>query len=390
MKVDEGLASARSTVGSRDTIHAPMQWISCAAAIILFSLVPSSHNVLSPLVGSSGAYALGTVLMLGLVAAMPAVWPQLGTSRHDVRTKPIVALMIVSAGIPLLAVVAFNLLATVFAGPLDPNRGDMLVIIEHAISLFLEGGNPYSIHKVPWDAPLSYGPVLWLPFVVPHVLRIDLRVITLAMQFVVPLSLLVAAAFTVRRGETAKSISLLSLALALTFNPDLQRFHAIGHTQIYWPLLLAFTGLLASRRYTASGRCARPDGRGTHDVRIDRPGLFSVPREQSCSNRASGSCLRHCGGCAISSVSDRRPRKAPLCDVRGLPQADEGLRLVLDDLDAEHVWHHGPSSRTRPRSATSNWFRSSRCSPRMPSPGARYGAAVDPNHGWSSACSCSA
>ena len=54
----------------------------------------------------------------------------------------------------------------------------MLVIIEHAISLFLEGGNPYSIHKVPWDAPLSYGPVLWLPFVVPHMLRIDLRVIT--------------------------------------------------------------------------------------------------------------------------------------------------------------------------------------------------------------------
>ena len=252
VKVDEGPASARSTVGSRDTIHAPMQWISCAAAIILFSLVPASHNVLSRLVGSSGAYALGTVLMLGLVAAMPAVWPQRGNSGDDVRTRPIVALTIAFAGITLLAVVAFKLLATVFAGPLDPNRGDMLVIIEHAISLFREGGNPYSIHKVPWDAPLSYGPVLWLPFVVPHVLRIDLRVITLAMQFVVPLSLFVAAAFTVRRGGTAKSISLLSLALALTFNPDLQRFHAIGHTQIYWPLLLAFTGLLASRRYTAA------------------------------------------------------------------------------------------------------------------------------------------
>jgi len=229
-----------------------MQWISCAAAIILFSLVPLSHNVLSRLVGSSGAYALGTMLMLGLVAAIPAVWPPPRASCGDVRPRTFVALTIVFAGITLLAVVAFKLLVPVFAGPLDPNRGDMLVIIEHAIRLFLEGGNPYSIHKVPWDAPLSYGPVLWIPFVVPHLLRIDLRVITLATQFVVPLSLFVAAALIARRGETAKSISLLSLALALMFNPELQRFHAIGHTQIYWPLLLCFTGLLASRRYTAA------------------------------------------------------------------------------------------------------------------------------------------
>ena len=32
----------------------------------------------------------------------------------------------------------------------------------------------------------------------------------------------------------------------------MQRFHAIGHTQIYWPLVLCFTGLLAGGRYTAA------------------------------------------------------------------------------------------------------------------------------------------
>ena len=152
-----------------------MQWISCAAAIILFSFVPSLHGVLSRIVGSSGAYGLGTLLMLGLVAAMPAVWPQPTSPRDDVRPRTFVTLTIVLAGIGLLAVVAFKLLATVFTGPLDPNRGDMLVIIEHAIRLFLEGGNPYSIHKVPWDAPLSYGPVLWIPFVVPHLLLLRVR-----------------------------------------------------------------------------------------------------------------------------------------------------------------------------------------------------------------------
>ena len=74
----------------------------------------------------------------------------------------------------------------VFAGPLDPNRGDMLVIIEHAIAQFLSGGNPYGIHHVPWDAPLSYGPVLWMPFILPRVFRIDLRIVTLVAQLVVP------------------------------------------------------------------------------------------------------------------------------------------------------------------------------------------------------------
>ena len=72
------------------------------------------------------------------------------------------------------------------------------------------------------------------------------------MQFVVPLSLFGDCSSSPFAGETAEGISLLSLALALTFDPDLQRFHAIGHTQIYWPLLLCFTVLLASRRYTAA------------------------------------------------------------------------------------------------------------------------------------------
>ena len=41
----------------------------------------------------------------------------------------------------VLAAVAFELLAPVFAGPLDPSRGDMLVIIEHAIGLFPRAGS---------------------------------------------------------------------------------------------------------------------------------------------------------------------------------------------------------------------------------------------------------
>jgi hypothetical protein len=62
----------------------------------------------------------------------------------------------------------------------------MLVIIQHAIRQFLGGGNPYAVHHVPWDAPLSYGPPLWVPLIVPYVLRVDFRIATLAAQLLVP------------------------------------------------------------------------------------------------------------------------------------------------------------------------------------------------------------
>ena len=159
------------------------------------------------------------------------------------------------AGIALLYWVSLRMLPAVFAGPLDPNRGDMLVIIEHAIAQFLARGNPYAIHHVPWDAPLSYGPVLWLPFVVPYVLAIDLRIVTLAAQLVVPACLVAAASLRAGRGDMARAAALAGLAAALALNPDVLRFHPIGHTQIYWPLLLVFAASLAGRRWIAAAIC---------------------------------------------------------------------------------------------------------------------------------------
>jgi hypothetical protein len=127
----------------------------------------------------------------------------------------------------------------------------MLVIIDHAITAFLSGGNPYAIHKVPWDAPLSYGPVLWLPLVLPHVLQVDVRILTLAAQCIVPMCLLWAAAIS----PPARAIALGALGVALAVNPDILRFHAIGHTQIYWPLLLLFSLCLADRRWSWAAVC---------------------------------------------------------------------------------------------------------------------------------------
>jgi hypothetical protein len=229
-----------------------MRWTSCAVIVILFTLVPSAYGTMASLAGDRGAYALGTALMLMLAALLPGLWPRAAESPPAGPPNFLVAATVALAGISLLGWVSVRVLPAVFAGPLDPNRGDMLVIIEHAIANFLAGLNPYAIHHVPWDAPLSYGPVLWLPFVLPHVLQIDLRILTLASQHIVPGCLVLAASGRMRRGEQSRALGLLALAIALAANPGILRFHAIGHTQIYWPLLLVFAVALARRRFLAA------------------------------------------------------------------------------------------------------------------------------------------
>ena len=229
-----------------------MQWPACALIIILLTLVPSAHGMIASLAGTGAAYALGTLCMLALAGSLPAAWPRpIGDPPSRVMNV-FLAAPVAIAGLALLTWVSFRLLPIVFAGPLDPNRGDMLIIIEHAIAQFLSRGNPYGIHHVPWDAPLSYGPVLWLPFVVPHVLRVDLRIVTLVAQLVVPACLILAAAMRLGRRDPARATALATIGAALALNPDILRFHAIGHTQIYWPLLLVFAATLAGKRWTAA------------------------------------------------------------------------------------------------------------------------------------------
>ena len=232
-----------------------MRWLTCALIIILLTLVPTAHGVMASLAGEGRAYLLGTLLMLALAGSLPVVWPRSIDEPSGTGTNGILAALVAIAGLALLTWVSFRLLPAVFAGPLDPNRGDMLVIIEHAIAQFLSRGNPYGIHHVPWDAPLSYGPVLWLPLVVPHVFRVDLRIVTLIAQLVVPACLMLAAAIRAGRRDPARAAALLGIGAALALNPGILYFHAIGHTQVYWPLLLVFAATLAGGRWTAAAIC---------------------------------------------------------------------------------------------------------------------------------------
>lgn len=231
-----------------------MQWISSAALIIISACVPMAFGAIASIAGPRAAFAAGTVLLLIGGAALPVTWPGVATASVG-RLRIWRGAVVGAAGLLVLGRVTALLLPAVFSGPLDPNRGDMLVIIEHAIAAFLEGGNPYGIHHVPWDAPLSYGPPLWMPYIVPHLLNADLRILSLAAQLVVPAVCIAAAARRAAGGELLRPALLFALGATLALSPDIRGFHSIGHTQIYWPLLLFFCLLMAGSRWTLAAIC---------------------------------------------------------------------------------------------------------------------------------------
>ncbi len=107
------------------------------------------------------------------------------------------------------------------------------------------------MYHLPWDVPLPYGPVLWLPYVLPHLLAFDSRVWTLAAALTVPAACGLAAA-AVGRTRPIAAASLLALVVALAWQPQILAFLANGQTLMYWPLLAVLAVLVARGRWTAA------------------------------------------------------------------------------------------------------------------------------------------
>jgi hypothetical protein len=147
---------------------------------------------------------------------------------------------------------ASRLLPAIFSGPIDVYRGDMLVLVESGVKEFLAGRTPYRMYHLPWDAPLSYGPMLWLPYVIPIAGRFDLRVLPLAAYLFVVAASLVTSALTVSRQRIVAPVAIAVLAVALAAQPQIAAFYPIAHTPVYWPLLIVFCLALNAERWVAA------------------------------------------------------------------------------------------------------------------------------------------
>ena len=219
------------------------KWLISGAALIVALRVLSISN-----------YTMGTWVWAACGVALILCWPK--TDRSSSTRSFLFLRIIVGAAVGAVAVWAMlqdatKVLPVIFAGPPDANRGDMLVVINLAVEQFLGGHNPYRLYHVPWEVPLPYGPMLWAPYVLPKVLGFDSRVLALIGQLAVPAACGLAAVISTVRAQWIRAVTLLALAISVAFQPDILQFFGIGHTTVYWPLLLKFAVLVVEERWTA-------------------------------------------------------------------------------------------------------------------------------------------
>jgi hypothetical protein len=185
-----------------------------------------------------------------IVAALMATWIQPPSKSASVSASWTIAVGVAAA--VLLGTAAHRFVVAVLFNPADPVRGDMLTVIELAGRKFMNGGDPYGVYAVPWQVHLPYGPPLWAPFMLPEILRIDLRLLTVFGQLFVPVCCAAVAIYLATRGRLVLAAGWLVLLAALVFDPDLLRFALVGHTPAYWPLLPLFACLLVQERWSSA------------------------------------------------------------------------------------------------------------------------------------------
>jgi hypothetical protein len=214
-----------------------------ALNFLLLSLPP----LLEPSLGTTRAFLIATVLLTLLNVSLTVSWERLTPA--DAPASPPATMPALLAGVAaaiLIAAASTAWLREMMIYPHDPQRADMLVVIQLAIQRLLQGGNPYAIYHVPWEVPLTYGPVMWAPFIAPLLLHADVRFASLAGVLFVPIACAVASIAAAASGRRALTLAWLAVLAAIAINPDLRHFVAVAHTPVYWPLL-ALLAWLTSR-----------------------------------------------------------------------------------------------------------------------------------------------
>lgn len=220
-------------------------------ATVVMVMVPLFHRTATDLVGPMTSFRVGTVIMLLALCCLVRFWPEWERVRAngDARTPHAgLAIAVCLVGV-ILVWLAQALLPVVFAGRLDPERGDMLVVVDAGIREWLAGRMPYRLYYLPKEAPLPYGPALWGPYVPAVALHFDLRLISLlGILASIGTCLLIGTQGLFHR-LWIPAVSALVPALVLAGHADVWAFYPIAHTPVYWPLLVLFALLITLRQW---------------------------------------------------------------------------------------------------------------------------------------------
>jgi hypothetical protein len=200
--------------------------------------------------GAPTWYPLVTVLFALLMAGLVAAWPRRGLESSPARAAVTPAALIVAVVAAALVAVAIYRWTRILAW--QPYEADMLIVIREATRRFLNGRTPYTTYRTydaPWNIAMPYGPGLWGPYLIPQLLRLDFRFVTIAGELFVPVWCGVAAIVESARGRIAGAAAWLAVLAALLVAFDVQGFTRIGHTPVYWPLLPLFAAMIWRSRW---------------------------------------------------------------------------------------------------------------------------------------------
>ncbi len=223
------------------------------AGLIASVAVFSSPTISERVRGESLPFVAVTMAFTCVLVWIVATWRGQEAAAAPGFSWPHPALALAAlAALALVGTAAWRLVDQILWNPIDPYRSDMLTVVREAIRQLLKGRDPYALYHVPWEAPLPYGPMLWAPFVIPQVLHVDLRAVTVMGELFVPACCGLVAAIEAGRSRGLSACLWIILAAALAFNPDLMIFTAGGHTPSYWPLLPLFAALVAAERWPSA------------------------------------------------------------------------------------------------------------------------------------------
>jgi hypothetical protein len=220
----------------------------------MFMLLSASPGLQRRFGGDTGAYVVVTILIALAATALVVGWATERPERLQTRLPKggyyVWGFGIVAAA--LLVVAAREWIREILTIPIDPYRGDMLVVVREGLRRVFSGLNPYTIYHVPWAAPLPYGPMLWGPYALPMAMRVDLRFLTVSGALFVPAACAIASVVSAGRGRLAAAAAALAMLAAIALRGDVDLFVSVGHTPVYWPLIALFAWLVSRERWTAS------------------------------------------------------------------------------------------------------------------------------------------
>ena len=216
-----------------------------AVSILVFSWPQLSVSIR----GVSTWYPLVTVVFTLLVAGIVVTWRggQAPSAGPSAVTPAALAITVLAAAVIAAAIYRWTRILA-----WQPYEADMLIVIREATRRFLNGRMPYTTYRTydaPWNIAMPYGPALWGPYLVPQLLRLDFRFVTIAGELFVPVWCGVAAIVESARGRVAAAVAWLAVLAALVFALDVQGFTKIGHTPVYWPLLPLFAAMVWRSRW---------------------------------------------------------------------------------------------------------------------------------------------